>query len=214
MSLAAHADDRVGAPVQHERPADDLRVAAEALLPVRRAEHHDRRPPRRSSSAVKLRPTTGFMSSDREEGRRHHRQLHALGLALAGQVEAFAPERGHARERLAARGSSRGSSDRTTTCAGTAAPSCRDEQAVGFGERQAAQQHAVDEAEHRRVGADAERQRQHGDVVKPGDFCRTRRPYRKSDSMGTPEVGYETTDYGLQTTGRNACSAGLPCRRG
>ena len=37
------------------------------------------------------------------------------------------------------------------------------DQSVGFGIRQRLQQHAVDDAEDGAVGADAERQREHGD---------------------------------------------------
>jgi len=58
--------------------------------------------------------------------------------------------------------------------------------AVGIRVRQRAQEHAVDDAEHRRAGADAERQREDGGRGEPGPLAQ--------DARAVPEVGPQNLD--------------------
>jgi hypothetical protein len=170
-----HAGDEHRLVVDRHLAADDVGLAAELLLPEAVAEDRRRRLPGRDfflrqEVAAELRTHAEHV----EEVLRDLHAAHALraggadqrvlrgvgervvggqrfeGCVLAAPVE----QRVHARGAIGHRGAAVAVLDPN--------------QALGLLERQRLQQHRVDESEHRRAGADAERERGHGDHGEAG----------------------------------------------
>ena len=161
------ADDRARDAVENNRLAHDVRIAGKALLPEAVAEDGDRR-------AAGLVLVLGDPAADdrrqlehAKQARRHARCTDALRVPLARQDAAAGRRAADGVEDgvliapvdvLGKRRRARGTERLRVVD--------RDER-VGIGEWQRFDQHRVHDAEHRRVGADAERQRDHGQRREP-----------------------------------------------
>jgi hypothetical protein len=159
-----HADDRVQIAVDADLSADHRRIAAEQPPPRRVAEHDRLGEPVRlvlwSNHSAELRgdaeqPEVAGAAGD------HH---NALGALASGQVRVEHPDRRHLVEDVRARRQlvhlRDGEPDVRQRQAGKVGIDC--DEAIGRLVRQWPQQHRVDDAEHRRVDADAERDRERG----------------------------------------------------
>ena len=115
------------------------------------------------SSSVKKRPRSGFQPQHVEKRSGRKRADETLRFVHAGQVDALWKEQADRVDDAAASGSPRirRYESRPRGNAVRLAPDV--DQPIGVRIRQRPQQHGVDDAEHRGVGADAERQRQDRD---------------------------------------------------
>ncbi len=160
-----HAHHLVELAVQLERAADEVRIAARELLPQPVA--HDGDTVRaigrllRPVEAAELRP---HAEHAREVAQRR-RDADALRLAVARQRAVADPEPGDRLERVFARGQVQHLRYRERRVIEVERRDVlpHDVQPVQPFHRQRPEQHRVDQAEDRRVGADAERQRDDGE---------------------------------------------------
>ena len=158
--------DRRGHLVEQQRAADHLRVAAEALGPQRLADHGDA-----GASGTRLipceRPPEDRLDAKQRQQPRGHRQRRPPNrrtpLGRGGDLRAHErAERVHLTAALLEVEEVR-DGRRFTDGAAVAIRLPHHDQAVHRLERHGSQQHAVDNAEHGRRGADPERQHQDGD---------------------------------------------------
>ena len=158
-----YADHGVRPVVHLEDLPDDARVAAEALPPVRVAEHQHRLGPE-IVVAVAERPAVERLHAEHvEEVRRHHPGQHAVRLAPVEQGERHAVVLDEAVERRELLPVVADLLDREGDVrrAGPLRLLAGEHELVPVGIRQRPQQHAVDEAEDGGVGADAEPEGDH-----------------------------------------------------
>jgi hypothetical protein len=158
-----HADDGVGAPVGDHRAPEHRRVAGESALPERVAQHHHGVAAGLVLVAAERAAEERADGESLEEAVGHELADHQLRV-VAGQREAGAHVRAHrqegARPRLPVE-----EVQRRRPCAADVAAVVmlvEHQQAVRIGVRQRAQEHGVDDAEHPGVGADPQRQGDHG----------------------------------------------------
>ena len=186
-----HPDHRVGPVVHLEDLPDDVRVGAEALLPVGVAEDEDRLGPE-VVVGVAERPAVQRLHAEHvEEVRRHHPGQHAVRLAPVQQRERHAvvlDEAVHGRELLPVvaylldREGDVGRAGPLRLLPG-------EHQLVPVGVGQRPQQDPVDEAEDGGVGADAEPEGQHHGQGVP------RRPEQRAQTVAC--VPYQRVEHGL-----------------
>ena len=96
------ADDLVRLRVQHQRPPDDIHIAAELTLPKAVSQHHDKVIPRLDLVGHEHAPHQGTGPQEREQFGGNERDPHPLGIALAGQVARAGERGGHVFEQLIA----------------------------------------------------------------------------------------------------------------
>ena len=158
-----HSDHGVRPVVHLEHLPDDARVAAEALLPVREAEDEHRLRAEIVVAVPERAAVQRLHAEHVEEVRRHHPGEHAVRLAAVEQGERHpvvlheAVERGELRPVVADLLDREGDVGR----AGPRRLLPGEDQLVTVGVRQGPQEHAVDEAEDRRVRPDAEPEGRH-----------------------------------------------------
>ena len=158
-----HAHDGEGRAVERQRLAHDVRVAAEASLPESVAEHDDRHGLvvffRQERTAHR-----GLSAEDREIVAAHHLHGNLLGLGAGAPVHLGEGEARHLREHLVLVAQILVVEVRERQIAGIALVGHEDRgQPIRFVHGNRLEQRRVHEAEDRGVGADAERQREHGD---------------------------------------------------
>jgi hypothetical protein len=158
------ADDGDRIVIEPHRPSDHRPLAAEPLLPqIVRDQGHV------ADVALvvglgKVAPQHGRRAEQREVVVAHYRGLDPLGLVRAGQVDVDRPhggqvaDRRHFREEIVVFGLRHG--HLTPFAAQQLGPEAH--QLIRLRIRQRLEQHRVDHAEDRGVGADAQRERQHG----------------------------------------------------
>jgi len=163
-----HADHGRWHVVHFDRAADDGWVAAIAVLPDTVAEDHHCG----GAGTILLRAEVAaeqrLLADQPERVGRHIRTLESLGCAsFIADVHRLAAVRGERRQRPV-----RGPivlevriRHAPVPIAGVARADGHD--AIGIVERQTTNEHGVDEREHRRVDADAERERDHGHPREP-----------------------------------------------
>ena len=167
------ADDGHGVSVDGDRLVEDVRAPAHVALPVGVTQHDDLGPVHRaivarSQQAAERRPQT-------EHGKvaaRHEQALALRGLVAITQIDGEVAVRGDAGEdRLEAlqvpeHGIAEHRRAFTHAAAGRRSgprPGRHEiHQPARLGNRQGLEEQLVEQGEHRRVGADAERERQHG----------------------------------------------------
>ena len=160
-----HADDGVRPVVHLEHLADDVRVAAEPGGPVVVAEHEHRLGALVvvgiGEGAADERPDAEHV----EEVVRDHAGGHPVGLAAPQQIEVHLVELHQAVQagELLAVVVELLDRDAEVLLVGQRRGVADDHQPLAVGVRQRREEHAVHHAEDRRVGADAEAQREHGD---------------------------------------------------
>ena len=185
-----HADDDGGDAVHLHRLADDGRVAAESPLPVapgddghrRRGEPvvvFGQRPAEdRGDAEARVIAAGGELAQDLGLGKAVHEQVDLIegregeDVGEPGVMRAEVLER-EQRETRARRPSRRGIDGavvltRPRHPAARALHVAEQDQAVGIADGERAQQHVVHQAEHGRVGADAQGQREDGDGGESG----------------------------------------------
>ena len=159
------ADDRGRDLVDLDHVSDDVRVRVVAVLPDVVADQHDRRRIRLSVGVGEVTPEVRPLPQHPEHVRRDHRRLDAFGGSLCLADVGREP----------AEGRKLGEGFRPRAPLLVFGPRCRElrlrlrvaqvhvKQLMRVLERQAADQHGVDESEHCRVHADAEREGQNRD---------------------------------------------------
>ena len=158
-----HADDRIIAGAERNLCPDDARIGTESPLPEAAANDHHGRCAGNVLLPEEIAAQYGVDAEDTEEIRGYHFRAEVLGLPATREVIVLPPVCGHAVKAVAlglpvhevrVR-------HRHTGEIGRAFPDLH--QAFGIAVRQRLQEHAVDHAEDRCVGADAERQGNHRD---------------------------------------------------
>ncbi len=182
-ALRHDPDDRVGLAVQVHRLPEDLRVAGIAPLPEAVAQHDLVFPAGfllfRQEDAPVERPD----SQHREDVRRHPESLHALRLRAARQVRDPEVRRAHplVGRRLPPPVEEVRGSD------GVDPPVKDDGEPVGVSVGKRLQEHRVDDAEDRRRGADAQRERGHRRGREPGVLPQGAKAVAKVAADGSEE---------------------------
>ena len=198
-----HADDLRLLHGQIERLADDGGIGAEDALPVRVGEDRDRRRRFRFVGGHEHPSEERLRAEHREEIRRDQTAGRAMRLAAPEHVERPVAEFDELIDRLRLRsivGDLRKRERRILDAGGDLRlPQVHD--AVGFGIRQRAQEHAVDDAEDRGVRADAEAERQHERDGEPGDTGQI--PERDADVVDheTPSKLDDSENHALNRPG-------------
>ncbi len=152
------ADDRERLAVENDRPADRVHRSAEAALPHAVA---DERHGARLVVMLERPPELDLRAGYVEIVGGHAHRRNALGLAAPGQIRAPPEHRHETVERPGRAAEIVDVGQRERLPIGAGADDREGDQAFGVGERQRPDENGIDEREHRRVGAD--RQRQDGD---------------------------------------------------
>ena len=158
------ADDGVAAPSHSQRAADNLRVAAERALPVAVAEHHHRMAAPRDIVLGQNGPAELRLDAEERKRASRHRLAHDGALPCPRDRSA----RGERRRGDAAEDLGRALAQvldvrvRHRIEPPPAFGFVDVDERLGLHERGVAEEHRVDDAEDRCVGADADRERQHG----------------------------------------------------
>src|SRR5262249_40412539 len=160
-----HADDSDIAFVERDLLIEDGRISAKTPLPKRVAQHND--------SPISFQP---FFRDERSTQRRfhsehvqvvgrHHPALQSLWLTSARQVHRYSigDRSGNLREALALLAIVQKVRRRDALLFVVTCPSPKPQQPLRLGERQRLQQHGVDDAEDRRIRADAQAERENRD---------------------------------------------------
>ncbi len=164
-----HADHLRAHAVDAHRPAQHPRVAAELAAPQRVAQHRHRRSTRPLLRRVESAPQGRRDAQHREQRAGRPGRRHPLRHVAAGQVDQSRPVDRHLGQRAPVAAVEQVGGVRE---AHLLEPEPRKrlpqtDQPVRARVRQRPQQHGVDDAEHRRVGADRHRQRQHAQGGEP-----------------------------------------------
>ena len=156
-----HADDRVGRAVEHQRLTEHRRIAVEALLPHLLADQHHAWAAAAIFIRRKVAADDRLQSERRQQRGRGVQANHLFGIAAPGQRERVACGQREIAEHLLPLLHFEESrirepdADEVVFLVGGR----ESHQSIGLVIGQRPQEHGVDDAEERDVGADAERER-------------------------------------------------------
>ena len=164
-----HADDGVRPVVHLEGLADDVGVAAKPRAPVFVAQHQHRRGSRIVVAVDERAAELRAHAEHVEEVGRDHAGVHAVGLPAVQQVERHLVELHQPAEagELLTVVVELGDRDADGVLTGKRRRFLEQHQSIALHVRQRLEQHAVDDAEHRGVGPDAQAKHQDGDQREP-----------------------------------------------
>ena len=169
----SHTDDRVQVVVDADALAEHIRIAAESPLPQGVADDGDFGNPGLSVGWAEHATERGADAEQLEIIRVDERGLHPLRFIGLSQVRADRPDAGHLVEETGGAEVEQ-LRDGNADVAGVLACEVdrHPHELLRLAERQRREDHGVDDGEERRVRADPERQRQHGDngerAISPG----------------------------------------------
>ena len=169
-----NTNDREGATIDDHRPADCGRIAAEPVRPERVAEDHDVVRAQHAIVGRREQSTERWLDPERGEVRpRDHQSASSGGLVIDRETRPEHPvgrePREHRRRALEVAEHRVAEHDLAAAClraalhTGLGAGCAEVDQLLRFGDRERTEQDLVEEREDRRVGADAESQREDRD---------------------------------------------------
>jgi hypothetical protein len=170
--LRQHADDGIAVAAELDGLADHAGVAAEPALPEAVAEDHRARGPGLVVIGSVEAAEERLHAGERQQVGGGHAAQHALRLARGSEIEALAARGGEAGKEVARL---RAPVEIVEPGAGRMGEVGRglveDDHALRIGKGHRPQEREADHAEEHRVGADAERQREHRDGRESGRFA-------------------------------------------
>ena len=214
-----HADDRVRPAVDADGPTDDGRIGLVAAPPELIGQDDDRSGARLVVSRVDLSTERRDDAEHAEQARAHGSARDPLGIRAAGQRQAAILDGDERVEggRLALPVEEVAVRRRRPAAARGAPHRPGIHEAIGIAERQRLDERRVHDAEHRRVGADAERQAEDGQAGQHG------RPAQRAERVanvlgeGIHEASESAGGYQIacqEVRGKGRCNGAIHRERG